>query len=102
MTNNVPFNNGFYCNKCGVFEKTVERQINKKKFPTCPTCASTHFNKWSKPLNERPGRCGTCGGSQFKMAIYKHDLLRCCKTCSEVFNIDKNKVKRPGKKEFKC
>lgn len=50
------------------------------------------------PLHERPGRCGnpTCGGASFKSAIYKHDILRCCKNCGEIYNIDKEKVIRKG------
>ena len=102
MTQDVPFNNGYVCSKCGVFKEPIQRQINKKKFPTCPTCAGTMFSKWSKPLNERPGRCGTCGGSEFKAAVYKHEYLRYCKTCTEVYNVDKDFIKRKGKKEFKC
>lgn len=102
MKRTADFNEGYWCNKCGVFDKPKERKHKGKGILTCPTCAGTFYSKWTKPLNQRIGRCSNCGGSEFKSAIYKHDLLRCCKTCSEVFNIDKNKVKRPGKKEFKC
>ena len=102
MTKRIDFNDGYMCRKCGIIEKLKKKTINKTEYQVCQVCEMQPIGKWSKPLNERPGRCGTCGEAAFKLAIYKGDLLRCCKKCSEVFNIDKNKVKRPGKKEFKC
>jgi len=44
----------------------------------------------------RHGVCPTCNNGSFTLEIHKHSLLRCCKTCLEVYNTDTNKVIRKG------
>ena len=45
---------------------------------------------------ERPGVCPTCDNGTFTLKIHKHFLLRCCKSCFEVYNTDTNNVIRKG------
>lgn len=96
----MSFNNGFICPNCGPVRESKERSINKIKFPTCKACMAV-VTTWVRPLNERAGRCRNCAASGFKMAMYKGDLIRNCKKCDEVYNIDTEKVIRQGKEEFK-
>jgi hypothetical protein len=92
------FNIGFLCLECGPIETAKKSQRNKVTQNTCPTCGGI-VKAWERPLNERDGRCRNCGNASFKSAIWKHDILRKCKTCDEVYNIDQETVVRKGKKE---
>lgn len=73
----------------------MEKAGTRNKRNICPLC-SKDVEKWERPLEERPGRCATCSNASFKSAIYKHDILRCCKNCGEIYNIDKDQVIRKG------
>lgn len=89
-------NTGWKCPKCEwIGDKPVSKTIKKVPFITCPMC-STAVNKWVRPRTERIGCCGTCGNASFKLAVFKHDILRCCKQCDEIYNVDKGTVKRKG------
>lgn len=103
MTNKTPsFNDGWLCTNCGVIPKLKKKTILKKEFQVCPNCERVTTIKWSKPLNERPGRCSNCGHGSFTLALWKGNLLNKCKQCDQVKNVDTGEIKRPGKKEFKC
>ena len=85
------FNRGYICKDHGPMEKA----ITKNKRFVCPLCTKD-VKPWEKPLEERPGRCSFCTGASFKLAVYKHDILRCCKNCKEVYNVDKEKILKKG------
>ena len=87
----MTFNRGFECKSCGVMEKAAK----KGQRTICPIC-SLPVVSWEKPLNERSGRCRTCAGAKFESKIHKHQLLRRCRNCNEVYNIDTEKVVRKG------
>jgi hypothetical protein len=89
------FNKGFICTNCGPIEKAAKKTIKKVQYNICAGCGSVVM-EWERPLKERPGRCGNCAGGGFKLAIVKHQLLRCCKTCQEVINPDSGEIKRRG------
>lgn len=85
------FNKGFMCKHCGPI-KTAGKKAASKAMPArnvCPECAET-VTPWERPMNERAGRCGNCANASFTSAFVKRQLLRCCKLCNEVVNIDKN------------
>lgn len=94
----MTFNKGFLCPSCGPIPTAKKSSRNKVQFDVCLACSNV-VSKWERPLNERAGRCGNCGGGAFTLAVWKGDILRKCKTCDEVFNVDKNEVTRKGKKE---
>jgi hypothetical protein len=83
----MSFNRGYLCNACGPCEKPDTKKIGVRKYIVCPTCAEV-VTEWVRPINERPGRCRTCSGGAFKLALLKGELLRCCKTCKEIVNPD--------------
>ncbi|AHJ88651.1 hypothetical protein GBK2_53 [Geobacillus phage GBK2] len=97
MVKNMTFNKGFLCPTCGPIEKSKKKTIKKVQYDTCPDCGNI-VTPWERPLNERPGRCGNCGNAKFKLAMVKGHLLRCCQHCSEVFDVDANKVIRKGQR----
>jgi hypothetical protein len=98
MTN---FTKGFKCALCGPIEKAKTKTINKIPHNICPECMG-FVEVWERPLNERSGRCSHCAYGSFTSAIVKGDLLRCCKRCLQVENVDKNmQIVRKGKEEFK-
>lgn len=90
------FNHGFLCPNCGPIEKSKDKTIRKVKHKTCPGCQSI-VSPWTRPINERIGRCSNCGGGSFKLAMYKGDLIRNCKQCDMVINPDTDEVIREGK-----
>lgn len=93
------FNRGFKCPNCGPIPKSDKRKISKISRDCCPDCKEV-VTPWSRPLNERAGRCGNCAGAAFKLAVVKGQLLRNCKVCGMVVNTDDdNKVIREGDKE---
>lgn len=51
------------------------------------------------PLNEKSGYCGWCAGRKFSLSIVKSQLLRHCKECDQVVNMDSMKIVREGKEE---
>lgn len=95
----ITFNRGFMCAECGPIQKSKRRSVKKVQYDTCPTCSKI-VNPWERPLNERAGRCGNCGEASFLSAVWKGDILRKCKKCDEVYNVDKEKISRKGKKEY--
>ena len=90
------FNRGFYCKECGPIETAKKKTINKVQHAICPECSGI-VEEWERPLNERSGRCNSCGNADFELKIWKHQLLRRCKECDGVFNTDTNEVLREGK-----
>jgi uncharacterized Zn finger protein len=94
----MTFNKGFLCPTCGPIEKSKKKTIKKQQYDTCPNCGEI-VTKWERPLNERAGRCQNCGNASFTLAIVKHHLLRCCKQCKQVYDVDAEKVIRKGEKE---
>jgi hypothetical protein len=94
----MTFNKGFYCSNCGPIPNSKKRSINKTQYDLCPNCDNI-VTPWERPLNERTGRCSNCGNASFTLAIVKHHLLRCCKRCKEVYDIDADKVIRKGEEE---
>lgn len=96
------FNKGFLCLECGPIEKAASKQINKAKHDVCPACGNI-VRKWERPLNERDGRCYNCGHAHFKSAMGKNKLkghlLRQCRKCNEVYDIDAEKILVKGEKE---
>jgi hypothetical protein len=95
----MTFNRGFMCKNCGPIEKAKSKQITKVKHNVCPNCSEI-VTEWERPLNERAGHCGNCVGASFTLAIVKGQLLRCCKTCKEVYNTDRGEIVREGSKEY--
>lgn len=89
------FNKGFLCSNCGPIPKAKKRSINKVQHNTCPECLSV-VTEWERPLNERSGHCNNCGNGGFVLALHKGNLLRKCKKCSEVYNLDKSEIIRKG------
>ena len=61
------------------------------------------------PLNEVVGRCGCCGGCNFRSKVYrgnnpkfkelKGHIIRTCLFCEEVLDSDTEKVLRKGEKK---
>jgi hypothetical protein len=96
----MSFNNGFMCAVCGPVREFIKKTISKVPRECCKECGGI-VKKWSRPLNERDGRCRNCGAASFNLAIYKRDIARHCRTCDEVYNIDKQMVLRPGKEALK-
>jgi hypothetical protein len=95
----MDFNIGFICKEHGPMEKAG----SKNKRNICPIC-SKDVEKWEKPLEERPGRCGTCTKSKFKSVVYRGKqkslrghILRGCLYCKEVFDSDTEKIIQKGK-----
>lgn len=92
------FNKGFLCTECGPIPAANKRSISKVSTNCCPNC-SKPVKAWERPLNERPGRCGNCSYGSFKSAYVNRHLLRCCKRCDEVVDIDNGlKLIRKGAK----
>jgi hypothetical protein len=92
----MAFNIGFMCPECGPIQTAKKRSISKVQYDTCPTCSNI-VTRWERPLNKRSGRCNNCANASFTSAIVKSRLLRCCKKCSEVVDIDSDcKVIRKG------
>jgi hypothetical protein len=92
------FNIGWMCKECGPVQESKKRSINKVQWDCCKVCGGI-VTPWERPLNERSGRCGNCGNGSFKLAMFKGNLLRCCKKCDEVVNTDQNcKITRKGNK----
>lgn len=95
----MTFNIGWLCQECGPVAESKQRSINKVKWDCCKICGGI-VTKWTRPLNERAGRCGNCGNADFKSVVWKGDILRKCKVCDEVYNTDKDTIARKGKKEY--
>lgn len=96
------FNIGWMCQECGPVAESKKRAIAKVQYDCCKVCGGI-VQKWTRPLNERAGRCKNCAGASFTMALVKHQLLRCCKQCGEVVNTDQDcKVVRKGEGKREC
>lgn len=85
------FNRGFICSRCGPIQTAKKRSIAKVQRDTCPDCSGI-VTRWERPLNERSGRCHNCAHGAFKQAFVKGHLLRACKQCGEVVDIDGNMI----------
>ncbi|QFR56283.1 hypothetical protein PPK15_gp70 [Bacillus phage 000TH010] len=98
----MTFNHGFMCPNCGPVPDSKKKTVNKVQHSACKRCDSI-VKPWSRPMNERVGRCSTCGGASFSSAMGKNKLrghiLRKCKDCGEVFDTDTNAVLRKGNME---
>lgn len=95
----MSFNRGWMCKECGPVEESKKRTINKVQWDCCKTCGGIVM-AWERPLNERSGRCGNCANASFSSAMVKGHLLRCCKVCKEVIDIDADcKIVRKGDKK---
>lgn len=82
----------FKCRKCDwIGNKPKEKSVNKVKYKTCPECSDL-VDTYVIPMNERVGRCFTCGHAKFKLAITYKQLLRGCRNCGEIYNTDTEKV----------
>lgn len=83
-------NKGHRCRDCGkVWDKPKVRTINKVKYDCCHECRGL-VDYWTRPENDRPGRCGNCAQSKFKNKILTGALLRVCKVCDETVDTDAN------------
>lgn len=91
----MKFNRGWLCGTCGPIPKAKTSNINKIPHNLCPKC-STIVNEWERPLTERSGRCACCGHAHFELRMHKSQLLRRCRNCNEVYNIDTEKIIRKG------
>lgn len=89
------FNKGYYCTNCGPIQTAKKRTRKGERVTTCPNCGQV-VTEWERPLNERIGRCRTCGGAAFKLKMNNHHLLRICKNCGEVFDTDEEKIIQRG------
>lgn len=102
MMKNLKFNHGFMCPNCGPIREAKKKTVNKVEYKACKSCDSI-VKSWERPLNERTGRCSTCGAASFNAAMGKNNLrghiLRQCKDCGEVFDTDTMTVLRKGKME---
>lgn len=96
----LTFNRGWMCQTCGPVKESKKRSISKAQFDCCKICNEV-VTPWERPLNERSGHCGNCGHASFKLALVKHHLVRCCKRCDEVYNVDARKTIRQGKEALK-
>jgi hypothetical protein len=96
----MSFNQGWFCKECGPVKESKKRSIAKVQYDCCKDCGGI-VTEWERPLNERAGRCRNCAASGFEMAIHKGHLIRNCKTCNEVYDIDADKLIQKGKEEFK-
>lgn len=90
------FTKGFLCANCGPVQKSKKRSINKVHHETCVECKGI-VEPWERPKRERIGCCSHCGNGTFKLALYKSDLLRKCKGCGSVYNVDRGEMVREGK-----
>jgi DNA-directed RNA polymerase subunit RPC12/RpoP len=88
-------NRGFRCAKCS---NITDKPNKKGKRLLCPSCSS-EVVEWERPLNERPGYCGFCENTTFKLLINNHNLHRICKKCGVTLNIDTNEVINVGDME---
>ena len=96
----MSFNRGWFCPKCGPVESAKDKTIAKVKYKVCKCCEAI-VSAWERPKTDRDGCCCHCGNGAFTLAIVKHQLLRCCKLCGCVVNIDKNcTVVREGNKDY--
>lgn len=92
------FNIGWLCPNCGPIPDGKKRSLKKVQRMTCRTCESVVM-PWQRPLNERSGRCNNCGYAAFQLAMVKGYVIRKCKHCAEVYNVEtKNRI-RPGDAE---
>lgn len=101
----MSFNQGWLCKECGPVKESKKRSINKTQYDCCKACGGI-VTKWTRPMNERAGRCNNCGHAAFKLAMGKNKLagrlLRCCTKCQEVVNTDdNNKILVKGNEAFK-
>lgn len=96
----MTFHKGYKCDLCGPIEKANVRTMRRIKRHTCPNCDAL-VHPWTRPENERSGRCRNCAGGAFKLAVVKGKMLRCCKRCDEVINTDSKKYEiiREGDKK---
>lgn len=90
------FNHGFLCPNCGPVQESKKKSVRKVQLTVCKVCEAV-VSEWVRPLKERAGHCSTCGKTSFELKIWKHQLLRRCRNCDEVFNIDTEKIIREGK-----
>jgi len=98
------FNKGFMCSNCGPIQESKKRSIQKVQHDTCKQCDAI-VNVWERPKNERAGRCTNCASCNFETGLGKNELkghlIRLCRICAEEYDIDAEKVLKPGKEEFK-
>lgn len=90
------FNKGFKCETCGPIQKAKSKTISKMKHNVCPECEKVVV-EWVRPLNERAGRCYSCGSGAFTLKVENHDIIRICKNCESKFNVDRNLKLGDGK-----
>ena len=94
------FNTGFLCKSCGPVREMEKKTVRKVSIDCCKTCGG-NVTKWSRPLNERAGRCNNCAHGSFKSRIHLGVFMRECARCLEVRNPDTNEIYVQGKEEFK-
>lgn len=92
----MTFNRGFLCEKCGPIPAAKKKSIAKIKYDICTNC-DKKVTPWIRPIKERAGRCSECEGGAFTSAYIKRQLLRCCKGCGTVKNIDSGEIIRVGR-----
>ena len=90
------FNKGYKCSRCGPMESATKRTRKGEIVFTCPMCGQV-VTEWERPLNERVGRCGTCGKSSFELKLENDRLIRTCKSCHEEFDTWTEKVIKRGR-----
>ena len=90
------FNKGYKCSRCGPMETATKRTRKGETVFICPNCGQV-VTEWERPLNERIGRCGTCGQASFKLKMENDRLIRICNSCYEVFDTWTEKVIKRGR-----
>ena len=97
-------NNGFMCPNCGPVKESKAAVRNTMPVKICKLCAAI-VKVWERPKNERAGRCLNCAGCNFETGLGKNKLkghfIRLCRICEEVYDIDAERILKPGKEEFK-
>lgn len=93
-------NHGYKCTRCNhIAKEPAKRKRGGKTVFHCPACEYPNtMQKWEKPLNERVGRCDTCGNGEFKLIMKERRMLRGCPECGKWIDPETNKRIREGVK----
>lgn len=90
------FNKGYLCQTCGPIPNAQKRTRKGVRVNICSNCGQM-VTEWERPLNERVGRCGTCGHASFRLKMNNGALLRVCENCNEVFDTWTEKAVEKGR-----
>lgn len=100
----MTFNTGYLCKSCGPVKEMEKKTVRKASIECCKACGGS-VTKWSRPLNERAGRCNNCSYGSFELGMGKGKMkgfiIRKCKKCHEISNGETGDILIKGKEEFK-